>query len=144
MDAYPRYNQITMYPFDSEMTFFITKDDIYYYNVMSFGLKNMGATYERMVTQIFQTLLDKTMEVYVDDMLVKSQEQVEHLVHIHQAFKLLRRYKLKLNPLKCAFRVGSGKFLNYLVIATQIEHILDNNSHEFHIFWAVNMHKTLN
>ena len=144
MDAYPRYNQITMYPFDSEMTFFITKDDIYYYNVMSFGLKNMGATYERMVTQIFQTLLDKTMEVYVDDMLVKSQEQVEHLVHIHQAFELLRRYKLKLNPLKCAFRVGSGKFLNYLVIATQKEHILDNNSHEFHIFWAVNMHKTLN
>ena len=72
IDAYPGYNQITMYPFDSEMTFFITKDDIYYYNVMSFGLKNMGATYERMVTQIFQTLLDKTMEVYVDDMLVKS------------------------------------------------------------------------
>ena len=74
-----------------------------------------GATYQRLVTKIFRPLLGETMEVYIDDMLVKSKKSFDHTKHLQEAFKLLQKYSMKLNPLKCAFGVSSGKFLGFMV-----------------------------
>ena len=115
LDAFSRYHQILMHPPDAEKTTIITLHGLYCYNVMSFGLKNDGATYQRFVTKIFRLLLGNTMETYIDDMLLKSKERFDHTEHLQEAFEILRRYDMKLNPLKCAFRVGLGKFLGFMV-----------------------------
>ena len=94
---------------------FITPHGLYCYDVMPFGLKNAGATYQRLVTKIFGLLLGNTMEAYIDDMLVKSKERFDHAKHLQEAFELLQRYDMKLNPLKCAFGVSLGKFLGFMV-----------------------------
>ncbi|CAL8168084.1 unnamed protein product [Prunus armeniaca] len=72
MDTYSRYNKIFMHPDDQAHTSFITDRDLYCYKVMPFGLKNAEATYQRLVNILFAPLIGNTMEVYVDDMLVKS------------------------------------------------------------------------
>ena len=82
---------------------------------MLFGLKNIGATYQRLVNQIFNKQIGRNMEVYVDDMLVKSREARTYLADLQEAFDTLRRYKMKLNPAKCLFGVSSGKFLDFMV-----------------------------
>ena len=75
---------------------------------MPFGLKNAGATYQRLVTKMFKPLQGKTMEVYIDDMLVKSKERSNHAKHLQEAFELQWAYGMKLNPSKCAFGVSAG------------------------------------
>ena len=104
-----------MHPPNAEKMAFITPRELYCYNVMPFGLRNVGATYQRLVTKIFQPLMGKTMEVYIDDMLVKSKECLDHTEHLRETFELLRTYDIKLNPLKCAFGISSGKFLGFMV-----------------------------
>ena len=89
--------------------------------MMPFSLKNTGATYQRLLNMIFKNLIAKTMEVYVDDMLVKSKMVGDHVEHLGQIFEILRKYQMKLNPLKCAFRVGLGKFLGFMVNQKGIE-----------------------
>ena len=106
MDAFFRYHQIPMHSPDAEKTTFITSHELYCYNVMPFGLKNVRETYQRLVTKIFQPLLGNTMEAYIDNMLMKSKERFDHTKHLQEAFELLRRYVMKLNPLKCAFGVN--------------------------------------
>ena len=76
--------------------------------MMPFGLKNAGATYQRLVTKIFRPLIGRTMEIYIDDMLVKTKERLDHTKHLQETFELLCTNGMKLNPLKCAFRVSSG------------------------------------
>ena len=115
LDAFSDYHKIPMHPPDAEKTIFITPHGLYCYNVMPFGLKNVGATYQRLVTKIFRPLMGKTMEVYIDDMLVKSKERPDHTKHLQEAFELLRTNGMKLNPLKCAFGVSLGKFLGFMV-----------------------------
>lgn len=115
MDAFSGYNQIPMDEQDEESTTFITNMGLFCYRVMSFGLKNAGATYQRLVNKIFKPLIGHTMEVYVDDMITKSKEPRDHVKHLEETFELLRKYEMKLNPEKCAFRVSSGKFLGFLV-----------------------------
>ena len=88
---------------------------------MSFGLKNTRGTYQRMVTKILRPLIGKSMEVYIDDMLVKSKERPDHTRHLQETFKLLRRHSMKLNPLKCAFSASSGKFMGFMVTQRGIE-----------------------
>ena len=110
-----------MHPPDAEKTTFITPQGLFCYNVMSFGLKNAEATYQRLVTKIFKPLLRKTMEAYIDDMLAKSKERPDHVGHLQEAFKLLRAYGMKLNPSKCAFRVSTGQFLGFMVTQRGIE-----------------------
>ncbi|XP_070007255.1 uncharacterized protein [Nicotiana sylvestris] len=102
------YNQIKMDPLDEEKTSLITDRGTYCYKVMPFGLKNDGATYQRLVTKIFQEHLRKTMEVYIDDMLVKSQQARDHIQHLSDTFQILRKFNMKLNPEKYAFGVSSG------------------------------------
>ena len=121
LDAFSGYHQIPMHPPDAENTFFITPHGLYCYNVMPFGLKNAGATYQRLVTKMFRPFLCSTMEVYIDDMLVKSKQCPDHTTHLQQAFDLLQEYGMKLNPLKCAFGVSVGKFLGFMVTQRGIE-----------------------
>ncbi|KAL5565429.1 hypothetical protein UlMin_028593 [Ulmus minor] len=121
MDAYSGYNQIRMHQPDQEHTAFLTDQGLYCYKVMPFGLKNAGATYQRLVNKMFKQQIGKTMEVYVDDMLVKSLKADEHINNLRESFEVLREYKMKLNPAKCAFGVTSGKFLGFMVNHRGIE-----------------------
>ena len=74
---------------------------------MLLGLKTVGATYQRLVNKMFKDQIGKIMELYVDDMLVKSLKTEEHIWNLKKTFDILRRYKMKLNPSKCAFGVSS-------------------------------------
>ena len=106
---------------DLENTAFITPRGIFCYRVMPFGLKNVGATYQRMITKMFIKQLGKTVEVYIDDMVVKSIFAEDHLGDLRAVFNTLRQHHLKLNASKCAFGVRSGKFLRFMVTQRGIE-----------------------
>ncbi|XP_048605619.1 uncharacterized protein LOC125583099 [Brassica napus] len=121
MDAFSGCNQILMHPEDQEKKFFMTSRGIYCYKLMPLGLKNAGSTYQRLVNMMFADQIGRTMEVYIDDMLVKSLEAEDHISHLQQAFSTLRKYNMKLNPAKCSFGVSSGKFLGYIVTHRGIE-----------------------
>ena len=121
MDAFSGYNQISMDPDDQEKTSFVTAQGTYCYRVMPFGLKNAGATYQRLVNRMFQKQIGATMEVCIDDMLVKSTTTGLHITHLSEAFQILRNYNMKLNPAKCAFGVLAGKFLGFIVNHRGIE-----------------------
>ena len=82
---------------------------------MPFRLKNARATYQRLVNMMLKDLIGKSMEVYVDDMLVESKMARDHAEHLKQMFNILRKYQIKLHPLKCAFGVGLSKFLGFMV-----------------------------
>ena len=94
---------------------------MYYYQVMPFGLKNVGATYQRLVNRMFQKQIGASMEVYIDDMLVKSVKAELHVDHLAESFQVLKDYKMKLNLTKCAFGVSAGKFLDFIVNSRGIE-----------------------
>ncbi|URD93608.1 Retrotransposon protein [Musa troglodytarum] len=115
MDAYSGYNQIRMAPEDQQHTAFHTPQGAYFYKVMPFGLKNAGATYQRMVNKVFAHQMGRNMEVYVDDMIVKSRTGTAHLDDLRETFSTLRRYGMRLNPAKCVFGVTSGKFLGFII-----------------------------
>ena len=121
LDAYRGYHQIALHEPDREKTAFITPRGVFCYRVMPFGLKNAGATYQRMVTKMFSPVLGKTMDAYIDDMVVKSREESDHIRDLTEVFAILRKNKLRLNAAKCAFGVGSGKFLGHLVTRRGIE-----------------------
>ena len=89
--------------------------------MMPFGLKNAGSTYQRMMARIFELQLGKNIEVYIEDMVVKSNVESKHINNLEDIFEILRRHKLRLNVAKCSFGVGSGKFLGYMVIHHEIE-----------------------
>ena len=108
-------------PDDEENTAFITPHGLYCYKVMSFGLKNAGATYQRLMTKIFKPLIGHTVEVFIDDIVVKSKTKEEHVLHLQEVFHLLRKYGMKLNLSKCAFGVSAGKFLGFMVSQRGIE-----------------------
>ena len=85
------------------------------------GLKNAGATYQRAMTKIFDEIIHKIVECYVDDLVVKAVSYEEHLQHLRIVFDCLRQHALKLNSLKCAFMVSSGKFLGFVIRHRGIE-----------------------
>ena len=82
---------------------------------MPFRLKNAGSIYQRMMTRMFEPQLGKYIEVYIDDMVVKSKVVSEHMGDLGNIFEILRKHKLRLNASKCSFGMGSGKFLGYMV-----------------------------
>ena len=110
---------------DQEKTTFVTPVGNYHYKVMPFGLKNAGSTYQRMMNKMFKPQLGKNVEVYIDDMVVKSKLVSEHVMDLTSIFEILRKHKLRLNASKCSFGVGSRKFLGYMVTHKGIEINLD-------------------
>ena len=100
---------------DQEKTSFITSRGLFCYKVMPFGLKNAGVTYQRLINRMFHDQIGKNVEVYIDDMLVKSKEEDDHLKDLEEMFITLRKYQMKLNPSKCAFGVSFGKCLGFMV-----------------------------
>jgi hypothetical protein len=121
MDAFSGYNQIHMEEADQEKTAFITDRGLYCYKMMPFGLKNAGTTYQRLLKRMFQNQIGRNVEVYVDDLLVKSIRATRHIKDLRETFRTLREYNMKLNPMKCAFGVSSGKFLGFMVSHRGIE-----------------------
>ena len=106
---------------NQEKTVFITSQGLYCYKVMPFGVKNIGTTYQRLVNKMFSKQIGRNMEMYVDDMLVKSKEELAYLDNLKETFTTLKQYQMKLNPSKCAFGVASGKFLGFMVFQKGIE-----------------------
>ena len=111
LDAFQGYHQIPLALEDQEKTVFVTPIGNYHYKVMHFLLKNEESTYQRMMTRMFEPQLSKNVEVYIDDMVVKSKLEFEHVNDLRNIFAILRRHKLQLNASKCSFGVGLGKFL---------------------------------
>ena len=110
-----------MDPSNQEKTSFVTGKGTYCYLVMPFGLKNAGTTYQRLVNRMFQKQIGTFMEVYIDDMLVKSIKAELQITHLAEAFQVLKSYNMKLNLAKCAFRVSAEKFLGFIVNNRGIE-----------------------
>ena len=121
LDAFQGYHQIALAPEDQKKMAFISPDANYHYTVMPFGLKNARATYQWMMTRMFQDKIGCTEEVYIDDMVVKSKPESQHIEDLQGTFEVLRQHKLRLNAEKCFFDVGAGKFLGYLVVNRGIE-----------------------
>ena len=121
LDAFQGYHQIPLALDDQEKIDFVTSVGNFNYKVMPFSLKNAGSTYQRMMTRMFESQLGKNIEIYIDDMVVKSKVVSEHLGDLGIIFEILRKYKLRLNAFKCSFGAGSGKFLGYMVTHRGIE-----------------------
>ncbi|KAA0066746.1 uncharacterized protein E5676_scaffold384G00790 [Cucumis melo var. makuwa] len=115
MDGFSGYNQIKMAEEDREKMTFITLWGTFYYKVMPFGLKNVGATYQRAMVTLFHDMMHKEIEVYVDDMIAKSKADEDHTITLQKLFDRLRKYQLKFNPSKCTFGATSGKLLGFIV-----------------------------
>ena len=115
MDAFSGYNQIRLNEADQEKTSFVTNQGLFCYKMMSFRLKNAGATYQRLMNRIFAHQIGRNVQVYVDNMLVKSIWEDNHLSDLQETFNTLRSYNMKLNPSKCVFGITARKFLGFTV-----------------------------
>ena len=121
LDAFQGYHQIPLALDNQEKTVFVTPIENYHYKVMPFGLKNAGSTYQQMMTKMFEPPLGKSIEVYLNDMVVKSKVVSQHVGDLTNIFGTMRKHKLHLNASKCLFGVSSGKFLGYMVTHKGIE-----------------------
>ncbi|KAL0449102.1 UNVERIFIED_CONTAM: hypothetical protein Slati_1466600 [Sesamum latifolium] len=108
-------------PEDHKKVSFITSTGTFCYVAMPFELKNAGATYQRLGDKIFRPQIGRNVEVYVDDMLVKSRKAEDHVTDLEETLSVLKKYRLKLNPAKCAFGVRGGCFLGFMVTQRGIE-----------------------
>jgi hypothetical protein len=115
LDCYSEYHQIAIKKEDQEKTTFITPFGAYCYTTMSFGLKNAGATYQRAIQACFKRQLNKNIEAYVDDVVVKTKNSDTLIVDLEETLASLREYRWKLNPNKCVFGVPSGKLLSFII-----------------------------
>jgi len=117
LDGYSGYNQIFIAEEDVSKTAFRCPGALgcYKWLVMPFGIKNAGATYQRAMNSMFHNFIRKFMQVYIDDIVVKSSLEDDHLSHLRQSFERMRKYGLKMNPLKCAFGVCASDFLSFVV-----------------------------
>ncbi|XP_023743054.1 uncharacterized protein LOC111891220 [Lactuca sativa] len=109
------YHQILMSKEDEEKIAFYTDHGTFCYTKMPFGLKNVGATYQRLVDSIFAKQIGRNIEVYVDDMVIKSPDEERILQDIEETFQTLEAVMMKLNPDKCTFGVEEGQFMGYYV-----------------------------
>nr|GFB54751.1 reverse transcriptase domain-containing protein [Tanacetum cinerariifolium] len=115
LDAYKGYHQIQLEEADEEKRAFHTGQGVYCYTKMPFGLKNAGATYQRLMDKAFEGQAGRNIEVYVDDLVVKSHTEAEMMRDIEETFCTLRKVNMKLNPKKCSFGLAEGVFLGYVI-----------------------------
>jgi hypothetical protein len=121
LDAYSGYNQIKLKKEDEEKTAFITPYGVFCYQVMPFGLKNAGATYQRMMQNCLESQIGRNMQVYIDDVVITTRKEESLISDLAETFDNLNKYKLKLNPTKCSFGISAGQLLGFLVSARGIE-----------------------
>ena len=115
LDAYSGYHQFKMAESDQAATAFITPYGPLCFNTMPFGLKNTGVTYQRMIQTCLEAQIGKTVEAYVDDVVVKSRHVESLIDNLRLTFDNLQQYDIKLNPEKCVFGVPAGKLLGFIV-----------------------------
>jgi len=121
LDAFSGYNQIKMHPRDESKRAFMTETSNYCYKVIPFGLKNAGATYQKLMDKVLAPMLGRNVQAYVDDMMVTSHKTGQHAADLEELFATISKYRLKLNPEKCIFGVEAGKFLGFMLIERGIE-----------------------
>ena len=121
VDAYSGFHQILLNQADQIKTAFITPYRAYCYRVMCFGLRNAGTTYQRCMQKCLHDQIGKNVQVYVDDIVIKTKEKATLIDDLRETFANLRRFRLKLNPDKCTFGVPAGKLLGFLVSSRGIE-----------------------
>jgi hypothetical protein len=121
LDCYLGYQQIWMKKEDEPKTSFITSSGTYCYLRMPEGLKNAGGSFSRMTAKVLHSQIGKNVLTYVDDIIVKSKKQENHIANLQETFANFRQAGLKLNPEKCVFGVKKGKFLGYLISTKGIE-----------------------
>ena len=110
-----------MHPRDECKTAFMTESSCYCYKAMPFGLKNAGATYQRLMDRVLAPMLGRNVQAYVDDMVVNSQQREQDVTNLEELFTTIAKYRLKLNPEKCIFEVEAGKFMDFLLTERGIE-----------------------
>jgi hypothetical protein len=115
LDCYSRYHQIALHPDDKDTMTFITPHGIYCYNVMTFGLKNVGATYEKAIQKCLASQIGRNVEAYVDDVVIKTTKEDQLTAGLTETFANLREFEWKLNPTKCVFSVPSELLLGFMV-----------------------------
>ena len=117
MDGNAGYNQIVVAEEDIHRAAFMCLGYIgaFEYTVMPFGLRNVGATYQRAMNSVFHDMIGHSLEVYIDDVVIKSPEEGDHVSNLRKALLRMRQYKLKMDPKKIVFRVQAGSFLGFLV-----------------------------
>nr|GEX13876.1 reverse transcriptase domain-containing protein [Tanacetum cinerariifolium] len=128
LDAYKGYHQIQLAAADEEKTAFYTGQGVYCYTKMPFGLKNAGATYQRLMDKAFESQMGRNIEVYVDDLVVKSHIETVMGRDIEETFQTLRKINMKLNPKKCSFGLVEGVFLGYVITPEGIKPCLDKTT----------------
>jgi len=123
MDGNARYNKIFMAEEDIPKTAFKCPGHVRLFEwiVMTFGLKNAGATYQRAMIFIFHEFIGKLVEIYIDDVVVKCEDFTKHLADLRKVLECTRKHRLKMNPNKCAFGVSVGQFLGFIVHQRGIE-----------------------
>jgi hypothetical protein len=121
LDAYSGYHQIKMKESDQLATSFITPFGMYCYTTMPFGLRNAGATYQRCMNHVFGEHIGRTVEAYVDDIVVKTRKASNLLSDLEITFRCLKAKSVKLNPDKCVFGVPRGMLLGFIVSERGIE-----------------------
>nr|GFB23771.1 reverse transcriptase domain-containing protein [Tanacetum cinerariifolium] len=109
------YHQIQLAEVDEEKTAFHTGQRVYCYTKMPFGLKNADATYQRLMDKAFESQVGRNIDVYVDDLVVKTHTEAEMMRDIEETFRTLRKVNMKLNPKKCSFGLAEGVFLGYVI-----------------------------
>nr|GEW93892.1 reverse transcriptase domain-containing protein [Tanacetum cinerariifolium] len=105
---------------DEEKTTFHTEKGLFCYTKMPFGLKNAGATYQKLVDTIFEGHIGRNLEVCVDDMVIKSKIEQDLIQDIEETLLTLKKVNMKLNPKKYSFRMEEAKFLGYIVTSKRI------------------------
>jgi hypothetical protein len=115
LDCYSGYHQIALHPGDEDKTAFITPHDIYCYKVMTFGLKNARATYQKEIYKCLKSQIGKNVEAYVDDVVVKTTEEDKLTANLTETFAILREFQSKLNPTNCVFAMPSKLLLGFIV-----------------------------
>lgn len=116
LDGYNGNHQLFIDLEDAIKIALTTGGAVYYYVYMPFGLKNAGASFQRAMTRVFANQIDRNLEVYMDDIVVKSMAFSVYVEHLKETFANLRLHNMRLNPEKCVFGLGEDKFLRYQIL----------------------------